>query len=337
MGTCSYVFVKRGLNHTHDVDVESLQTLSTPTASGKSGRTSLAQGHRHEVTVDVEGSGSTDVKHGHWHEIMPSERSKSGYALGGPEGIFVARVPRYGSLRFKDRWGQPGKGISVGKEWTYRSFIEGGSLASAIWTFDNVTRDQFTDGLPVEMTIRVFRSWKGKIDEGILGSLVVRNPKTGRTSTIRTFRAKDAQIDHQDIPLTLQDAGNPSGPPLDLFKDLVTPEGSVELVLQCLAPAQYYGMAKADLYLKARDSSFELNFLKGHMGIWFQLLLVTGLGVLFSTFLSGPVAMLATIGEHCGGILRRHHCGSRQRRGRGGRTGGIDGADLPASEPDLAP
>lgn len=295
MCLASYVFVKRSLNHTHDIDADSLQTLVAG-KGGKSGRTAPMHGHRHEITVDDEGYGSTDIKHGHWHEVVPSSRSKSGYALGAPEGIFVARVPKYGTLKFKDRWGHPGKGINVGKEWSYRSFIEGGTLATASWTFDDVTPDQFPQGLPVEMTIRVFRSWKGKMDEGILGSLVVRNPKTGRTSGMRTFRCKDAQIDHQEIPVKLPDAANPSGPPLDLFKDLVTPDGKVEIVLQCLAPTQYFGMAKADLYLKARDASFELNFVKGYLGIWFQLLLVTGLGVLFSTFLSGPVAMLATLG-----------------------------------------
>jgi ABC-type transport system involved in multi-copper enzyme maturation permease subunit len=296
MGFSSYLFVKRSLHHTHEVEVDTLQTTSDA-SSGKSGRTALMHGHRHDITVDAEGNGSTDIKHGHWHDVVPSQRSKSGYSLSGPEGIFAARVPKYGFLNFTDRWGKPGKGISVGKEWTYRSFIEGGTLASAIWTFEDVTPDQFPDGLPVEMTIRVFRSWKGKINQGILGSLAVRNPKTGRMSQPQIFRAKDVQIDHQDIPLSLQDAANPSGPALDLFKDLVSSDGKVQLVLQCLDSAQYYGMAKADLYLKARDASFELNFVKGHLGIWFQLLLVTGLGVLFSTFLSGPVAMLATIGS----------------------------------------
>lgn len=295
MCVASFIFVKRSLNHSHDVDVDSLQTLVAG-KGGKSGRTSLAQGHRHEISVDDEGNGSTDIKHGHWHAVEPSTRSKSGYTLGPPEGIFVARVPKYGTLKFRDRWGHPGKGISVGKEWSYRSFIEGGTLAAASWTFEDVTPDQFPDGLPVEMTIRVFRSWKGKMDEGLLGSLVLRNPKTGRTSGMRTFRCKDAQIDRLEIPAKLPDAANPSGPQLELFKDLVTPDGKVEVVLQCLAPTQYFGMAKADLYLKARDASFEMNFIKGYLGIWFQLVLVTALGVMFSTFLSGPVAMLATLG-----------------------------------------
>ena len=40
--------------------------------------------------------------------------------------MLVARVPVYGKLRFLDRTGQPAeKGINVGDEWTYRSFIDG--------------------------------------------------------------------------------------------------------------------------------------------------------------------------------------------------------------------
>ncbi len=50
-----------------------------------------------------------------------------------------ARVPEYGKLRFLDRKGvEVAKGISVGSEWTYRSFIEGGTPAAAIWTFSGI-------------------------------------------------------------------------------------------------------------------------------------------------------------------------------------------------------
>ncbi len=37
------------------------------------------------------------------------------------------------------------------------------------------------------------------------------------------------------------------------------------------------------------------NFVKGFLGIWVRMLLVTSFGVMFSTFLSGPVAGLATL------------------------------------------
>jgi hypothetical protein len=79
-----------------------------------------------------------------------------------------------------------------------------------------------------------------------------------------------------------------------LFEDLVS-DGKIEVVIQCMVPEQYLGMATADLYLRAGDSWFGLNFAKGYLSIWFQMVLVTGFGVMFSTFLSGPVAMLAAL------------------------------------------
>jgi hypothetical protein len=179
----------------------------------------------------------------------------------------------------------------VGSESKYRSFIEGATLAAAIWTFDNVTPENFPEGLPLEMTVRVFRSHKGDIEQGILGSLVLKNPRTGRTSAIETFRAKDQDVDRRFIPRKLAD---PAGQPIDLFDDLA-PDGELEVHLQCLDDSQYFGVAKPDLYLRASDASFAMNFFKSYVGIWAQMLLVTSFGVMFSTFLSGAVAMMATM------------------------------------------
>lgn len=57
------------------------------------------------------------------------------------------------------------------------------------------------------------------------------------------------------------------------------------------------------MYLHHRNASFALNFAKGYIGIWLQMAVVTGLGVMFSTFLSGSVAMLATLGTLVGGFF----------------------------------
>jgi hypothetical protein len=47
-----------------------------------------------------------------------------------------------------------------------------------------------------------------------------------------------------------------------------------------------------------------LNFAKGYFGIWLQMVLIIGFGVMFSTFLSAPVAVLATAGTLVGGMFR---------------------------------
>jgi hypothetical protein len=145
----------------------------------------------------------------------------------------------------------------------------------------------------------VFRTYKGDIEKGVPGSLTVRNPRTGKKVEVRIFESKEYATDTQLIPRELQ---MPDGKKVDLFNEFVD-DGNLEILLQCVAPAQYFGAAQADLYLRARDASFGLNFIKGYFGIWLQMLLVISLGVLFSTFLSGPVAILATLGALLGGFF----------------------------------
>jgi len=293
MGVMSYVFASRLLDHSHSVEVASLQPDAEGGNGALVGRTSSSHGHRHEVRLDADGSGKTDLKNGHWHEITArADGDKTAYTLSEPRGMFVARVPVYGELRFKDRGGHGGdRGISVGKEWKYRSFIEGGTLAAAIWTFHDITPERFPNGLPIEMTIRVFRSHKGDINKGIGGSLIVRNPRTGRSSVDIPFTAQDQEIDYKKIEPSLFD---PSGQKLDLFRDLVD-NGNVEIQITCLARGQYFGMAMPDLYLRAADASFQANYAKAFFGVWLTMVLVISFAVMFSTFLSGPVAMLATV------------------------------------------
>lgn len=294
MGVFSYFFVVRVLAHSHEVEITSLESIPNSSTDERAGKTTLAQNHRHRVTIGADGRGETNVVHGHWHEVDPrTDGDKVTYVVGPPRDLFMARVPAYGKLRFKDRAGKASsRGISVGKEWTYQSFVEGATLAAARWTFSDITPERYPDGLPIEMTVRVFRSYKGNVEEGIQGSLVLRNPRNrGIQSALRTFRAKDGTADQIHIPRKLRAS---TGETIDLFDDLA-PDGEVEIELQCLESEQYFGVGKGDMYLRARNASFTVNFIKGYLGIWVQMLLVTSFGVMFSTFLSGPVGMMATL------------------------------------------
>ena len=222
---------------------------------------------------------------GHWHQLTVEGAGKDAvYSLGPPQGMLQARVPIYGKLRFKNKTGQDAeKGVNVGDEWTYRTFIEGGNQAAAIWTFEGITEEKFPDGIPLEMTIEVFRTHKGDLEKGIPGSLWIRNPQSGKKVEVRIFEAKKFATDLQFIPREL----NQKGRKLDLFRDLVSDDGRLEVWLQCLQVRQYFGMAQADLYLRVRpDVPFWWNFVKGYLGIWLQMVLVIGIGVMFSTFLS---------------------------------------------------
>jgi len=303
MGVSCYVFVEKGLWHNHKITAKELQPVdaSQGHAAGLRGKTSRVNGHRHVITTNAAGTeGRVETEQGHWHSLdLKKEGDAVSYELGSPQGQLVARVPLYGKLTFRERDGAEGKGVNVGDEWDYRSFIEGGTLAAAVWEFDGITEDAFPNGgLPAELFIRIFRTNKGNIERGILGNLAVRNPKTGEKVDVRIFESKEDVVDEQFIPRELQTA---EGEKRDLFRDLVD-NGKLEIWLKCVEPQQYFGAARADVYLRAGDASFALNFAKGYFGIWLQMLLVIGLGVFFSTFLSGPVAMISTMGALVGGF-----------------------------------
>ena len=308
MALCSYVFVARALNHTHEIVAEDINESALEPGHLKPGRvgtTEMAQNHQHDVLLREDGVLETDFKFGHKHYIHTEKvDGKTRYICDSPEDLLTARVPLLGKLQFLDRDGQPKeKGINVGHEWDYRGFVDGQTKSAAIWTFDNIDEDKLFPNIPVEerklpleMNIRVFRTYKGDIEKGIQAKLFLRNPETKLESEPFIFRVKEFTIDSRFIPRKL-DRADPrrAMPKIDLFKDLVH-DGKLEVVLQCLESGQLLGVAAPDLYIRADDANFPLSFAKGYLGIWMQMELVIGIGVMFSTFLSGAVAMVATLG-----------------------------------------
>jgi hypothetical protein len=86
---------------------------------------------------------------------------------------------------------------------------------------------------------------------------------------------------------------------------------AVQVLVQCNSVAQFVGMARYDLYLREDDpkgsydtARFSMNFLKGAFGLWSKLLLVTGVAVALSTYLTGVVSMLVTLLLYLGGMCR---------------------------------
>jgi hypothetical protein len=310
MGIASYLFVVRSLSHTHKFTSEDLTvaggSVKEDTNAGVIGRTKVDQNHRHDVILLDNGDLETDVKHGHKHHVTMKEGAdgKQEFTVGPHEDLLTARVPVRGKLRIINRDGvEVTKGISVGKEWDYRGFIDGGTPAKAIWTFEGIDenalfgdRPEGERGLPLEMTIRVFRTHKGNIDKGITSKLWLKNPSTETAGDPQIFPTKDAETNLRFFPRKLRKLGaGDNEPDIDLFKDLVH-DGKIEVHLQCVEAGQYLGMAPPDLYIRAGNASFELNFFKGYLSIWMQMVLVIAIGVMFSTFVSGPVAMVATLG-----------------------------------------
>ena len=68
--------------------------------------------------------------------------------------------------------------------------------------------------LPLELIVRVFRTYKGDIETGIQGSMQLRNPDNeGITSDPWTFTAKDNSINTFDWPRKLDDANQQADRP----------------------------------------------------------------------------------------------------------------------------
>ena len=309
MAVSGWAFVVRSVAHSHEVVAGDLLEVrdEAGAVTGYTGRTSLDRGHRHRVVLDADGFGTAETGQGHRHRVSRTGSGDSAaYAVGPAEGLLEARRPLRGTLRFLDRVGKPSsKGISVGAEWSYRQYIEGGTPAAAVWTFSGITEKDFPDGLPLEMILRVFRTHKGRIEEGIHGTVQMRNPVSDLRSEAFPIVAKEFTIDSLLIPRRLDTVmADGKVREVDLFSDLVA-GGQVEIWLQCLEPGQYYGVAQADFYLRSGDGSFAINYAKSCLGIWFAMLVVTALGVMFSTFLAGPVAMLATIAVVFLGLFRQ--------------------------------
>ncbi len=299
-GIASYVFVVRGLDHTHEVVVDSLVAGDSGNLTG---RTSLDNGHRHEVRIGADGNGRADVAQDHWHSITAQQRgTETIYEVGPPQGMLEARVPIVGTLLFTDRQGRVGETAQdVGKESKYRSWIEGGTQGSAMYTFAGVTPEQFPDGLPVELNLGVFRTHKGDVSKGILGSIILRNPDNPEIAAAPlNFVAEEYR---SDLKRFARELTTSDGDKLDLFADLA-PDGRIEVKIVCLEPGQYYGMAPTDVYLRARDASFAGNMFKAYVGIWLQMVVITAIGVTLSTFLNAAVAMLGTFALILAGFAR---------------------------------
>ena len=355
MAGASYVFVTSSLEHTHllsereDLTPVSIADDNTVDAQRVvfRGETQLSNGHKHPVTVFADGRVVVDEVNGHIHHITVERRGEqTRYTVEKEQGTWQARIPIYSRmLSFRKSDGlEASEGINVGDEWEYRSYISGpgdGVTASeaAIFSFEGIRESRFSPetlmrGLPVEVTMGVFRTHKGDIEQRVNGSLSIRNPQTGLRVEVMTFSTEEFITKALLIPrrfegtpqIVQRQGRNPNGTnfiapsdevveagrndirlsqrrEFDLFEDFIA-DGKVEIWLQCLDRGQYVGVARYDLYIRAADASVTLNFVKGFYKIWMQMIILISFGVLFSTFLSGPVAMLSTIGVLIAGFSK---------------------------------
>lgn len=311
MGLASFLFVTRGIRHEHQ-EVTELREIGGGRLAGE---TDYQQAHQHRFTLDADGRGFTDIVRGHRHLVIRDPQGE--FDIGPPTGALRARIPSYGEIQFLDRQGNPKEsGIDIGDERLaggYGSagisrvigmtsgarriehgYVEGGTLASAIYTFDNVTPERFSDGIRVDISIRAYRAYKGDIETGLRGSITMKHPDKDIESNPIVFVVDEYAVDERTLPLEIEGTDGNETRMLNVFEDLVNEDGELQLIVRCVDRGQYLGMTKSGIYLRPGENSFAWNMTKAYLSIWLQMTMVIAFGVMFSTFLSGPVAMVAT-------------------------------------------
>src|SRR6056297_317765 len=250
MGLVSYVFVTRGLRHTH-VEVADVREVGDQLQ----GETDYVRSHSHEFTVDAEGQGITDVVRGHRHAVV--RNADGGFTIGPPEGNLRARIPDYGDVVFYDRRGEEKEvGLNVGDEELsggFRSsgisrvigvtrgpkklehgYVEGGTLCAAVFTFDDVTPERFPDGIPLDLTIRAFRTHKGDIESTLRGSLALKHPGKDIETNPIVFEVNEYEVDERLLELEREGSDGDETRTLNVFEDLVDEDGRLQVVIRCV-------------------------------------------------------------------------------------------------------
>ena len=216
------------------------------------------------------------------------------------EDQWTARVPVYASppqpnaasFAFVKQGAYSEVGTNVGREWGYRSHIEGDTSDEARWffTFDPALFAG-SDRVKVGVTFDVFKTTKGSptLDEddtsGVWASLDFIDRKDPKNKADEAFRVNNNRVTMIEIPGSVLKSG--------------------ELVVRarCLTRNQFLGMAKHDIYLQAQEQPFESNFLKGMISLWLKVLFLTSVAVAASTVLNGFVTVIFTVGVYCMGIF----------------------------------
>lgn len=325
MGLASYLFVTRGIRHTH-LEVAEV----SETSSGQyEGETDYVSAHQHSFSLlpppegyaqresdrQVVAIGLTDTDRGHQHIVTRFDDGE--FEIGPPVGAFRARVPSYGEIQFYDRAGNPEEeGIDVGRERLaggYSSsglarvigvtkearriqhgYVEGGTLGKAEFTFSNVTPERYPEVIPIDLSVLAYRSYKGDIESGIRGSLTLKHPSKPIETEPIEFVVDEYQVDEIEFGLEQQGTDGQETRMLSVFGDLVDENNQLMVVVRCLDRSQYLGVTRSGVYLRPAENSFAWNLTKAYLSIWLQMTMVIAFGVMFSTFLSGPVAMIAT-------------------------------------------
>ncbi|MCG8651833.1 MAG: ABC transporter permease, partial [Pirellulales bacterium] len=166
------------------------------------------------------------------------------------------------------------------------------------FTFSKVTPQRYPHFIPIDLSVRAYRSWKGDIESGIRGTVTLMHPEKRIEMEPIEFVVDEYEVDELQHPLDREGTDGSRGEEvtrmLNVFDDIVDENGQIKVVIRCLDSSQYLGVTRSGVYLRTADNPFWWNLTKAYISIWLQMTVVIAFGVMFSTRLSGPVAMVAT-------------------------------------------
>jgi hypothetical protein len=243
---------------------------------------------------------------------------------------YKARVWVLGNLDFAGT-----KGEYVGREWEYRKYITGPTRERAnqptqyaVWSFPRLpaelARRGKDDKARFEFSFDIFRTTKGKEGRGVYCTFTFTRGKLDVPDIERIRKERDQLLKIKKSPSAVRDdlieregfyeLGGKEifdyqtafvDVPISLIqKVLAEPTSGDDPLLKVWVNVekdkqgsqnQLLGVARRDLYLLADEMPFWQNYLKGTFGLWFSMMLVLGLSVVLSTYLSGIISWLCTM------------------------------------------
>ncbi len=220
----------------------------------------------------------------------------------------------------------------------------GGKTHTAIWSFPTLPASLASrPTVRCEFYFDVYRLHVGKEGRGLTCNFVftTRNYKKEDLSDIKKklnattsseekrkveaelakdygyfeFPARDIEDYHTlfiNVPGGLfQNALTESSPGQSASRGRQSPEPALQVRVKNNSTAGYVGMARYDLYFLQDDPEsglnalwFGANYFKGMFGLWFLMVLICGLAVALSTYLSGVVAFLIAWMIFMGGMCQ---------------------------------
>lgn len=343
IGSLSYVFMQRGIDHGHELSEPITADKWLPIVDGftPDGRrpfdpravyessvlTTRNNEHVHRIAiVPREGDGFevvADETAGHTHDVVvlesdPATQRPTLVSFGPPRGNLRARRPIYSmprgdlpALGLTDEKGTETRGVNVGEVWDYHKYIQGGTQATATFRFSGLTPERFADQdtVQLDLNLAVFRTHIGDLRRRIEAEVELRNvvdvaeTETAQVRFVKIpFETEEFKVQTLNIPLkikngTIRAQGQPDRTmqELDFFEDLAS-GGQLDLIIRCIDQKQYVGVARASIYFHAGDESFGLNYARGIVGVWAQMLAIVALSIALSTFLKGPVVLIGAVG-----------------------------------------